>query len=255
MKRLLPLCGLLALAGCATTPEVDPVAVKLGDVDARLGRVESVVNNQSLVDLSRRIDALETQLRLLRGGVEETQNGNESVRKQQRDLYADLDRRLSALEGSRGAAGAASAAAGGGAPAVAGAANPGGTLDDATAYGHAFDALKAGEYGSAITQFRSFAESYPNSGLLDNAQYWLGEAYYVTRDYDQAAASFRAVGARWPNSRKAPDALLKLGFTQYEKKRTAEARATLQQVLVRFPNSDAAKLATDRLAKMTAEPR
>ena len=83
----------------------------------------------------------------------------------------------------------------------------------------------------------------------------MGEAYYVTRDYDQAAASFRAVGERWPNSRKAPDALLKLGFTQYEKKRTSEARATLQQVLVRFPNSDAAKLATDRLAKMTAESR
>jgi tol-pal system protein YbgF len=247
MNRWLPICLLLTLAGCATTPEADPVAVKLGDVDTRLGRVESVVNNQSLVDLSRRIDALEAQLRQLRGGVEEVQNGNESVRKQQRDLYADLDRRLGVLESG--------AKAGAGIEAVAGTPPAAGASDDVAAYGHAFDALKAGEYGSAITQFRSFADSYPKSALLDNAQYWLGEAYYVTRDYDQAAASFRMVGERWPNSRKAPDALLKLGFTQYEKKRTAEARATLQQVVARFPNSEAARLATDRLAKITAESR
>jgi tol-pal system protein YbgF len=132
---------------------------------------------------------------------------------------------------------------------VAGAA-PGG---DQGAYGRAFDALKAADYTSAITQFRDFLKTYPQSALADNAQYWLGEAYYVTRDFDSAAAAFRAVGEHYPQSRKAPDALLKLGYTQFEQKRLADARTTLGQVVQRFPGSQAAQLAADRLQKLPAE--
>ncbi len=62
--------------------------------------------------------------------------------------------------------------------------------------------------------FQQFLQSYPQSSLADNAQYWLGESYYVTRDFQNAAAAFQTVLDRWPDSRKAPDALLKLGYTQ-----------------------------------------
>jgi tol-pal system protein YbgF len=250
-------CGLvLLLAGCVTTPpEEDPVQLRLNDLDSRLGRVERVVNNQSLVELGRRVDALEAELRSLRGSTEELQNAGEGVRKQQRDLYADLDRRLAALEqGLRAAPGeaGAGAAAGGGAPAG-GTAAAGGAASaarDQEAYGRAFETLRGGDYAAAITQFRDFMKSYPQSELLDNAQYWLGEAYYVTRDYEHAAGAFRAVGERWPDSRKAPDALLKLGYTLQEQKRLPEARATLGQVVQRFPGSDAARLAAERLKKL-----
>ena len=109
----------MALAGCETTAgDPDPTQVKINDIDERLGRVERVVSNQSLLTLSQRIDVLEAQLRELRGTVEELQNSNEALRKQQRDLYADLDRRLKALgTGQGGDAGglARPAPAGGGA--------------------------------------------------------------------------------------------------------------------------------------------
>lgn len=239
-------CGLAALlAGCATTPpEEDPVQLKLNDLDGRLGRIERVVNNQSLVELGRRVDALEAELRALRGTTEELQNAGEGVRKQQRDLYADLDRRLGALEqGLRAApAGGSGAGAAGGAPASA--------PPDQDAYAHAFETLKAGDYAAAIGQFQDFMKGYPQSELLDNAQYWLGEAYYVTRDYEHAAGAFRSVGERWPDSRKAPDALLKLGYTLQEQKRLPEARTALRQVVQRYPGSDAARLAAERLKKL-----
>src|SRR5258708_26484051 len=100
MKPLLSaLCCVFLLAACASNPADDPVQVKLNDIDARLGSVERVVSNQSLVDMSRRIDALEAQLREQRGGVEVLEKAAETARKSQRDLYADLDRRLTALEG------------------------------------------------------------------------------------------------------------------------------------------------------------
>ena len=263
------------LAACATNPAEDPLQIKLNDLDTRLGRVERVVSNQSLVDMSRRLDALEAQLRELRGNTEVLQNGSEGLRKQQRDLYADLEKRIAALEtglragGEPGAAVAAAtgAAAGDGSaavsaagavkpvPAAASGAEPTTPVDDQAAYARAFDQLKSGEYHAAITQFQIFMKNYPQSALLDNAQYWIGEAYYVTRDYDLAAKAFRSVGERWPASRKAPDALLKLGYTQYEQKHLSDARATLTDVVQRFPGTDAARLATERLQKLPAEAR
>src|SRR5271166_2897100 len=92
------------LAGCASTPQPDPMQVKLDDVDQRLGRVERVVNNQSLLELSQRVDALDTQLRALRGQIEELQNGGQTLSRQQRDLYADLNQRVTGLESALKAA-------------------------------------------------------------------------------------------------------------------------------------------------------
>jgi tol-pal system protein YbgF len=235
----------VALAGCETDREPDPTQVKLTDVDERLGRVERVVSNQSLLTLSQRIDVLEAQMREMRGTIDELQNSNETLRKQQRDLYADLDRRLKAL--GSGASASASAGAGGSLPPSVG--QPAGA-DDQAAYNRAFDALKASDYNGAILQFREFLRQYPKSALADNAQYWLGEGYYVTRDYDNAIAAFHAVGEQYPQSRKAPDALLKTGYAQFELRHMADARATLSQVVQRYPGTDAAKLAAERLTKI-----
>jgi len=240
----------VALAGCETTPEPDPTQVKLTDVDERLGRVERVVSNQSLLTLSQRIDVLEAQMREMRGTIDELQNSNDTLRKQQRDLYADLDRRLKALGPGPGAGGGVLLPPAGSGPAAAGPAGQSAVADDQTAYNRAFDALKASDYNGAIAQFREFLRQYPKSALADNAQYWLGEGYYVTRDYDNAIAAFRAVGEQYPQSRKAPDALLKTGYAQFELRHMADARASLSQVVQRYPGTDAAKLAAERLTKI-----
>lgn len=264
--------GLLALSGCVTAPaEDDPLMVRIDDMDRRLGKLERVAGGQNLLDMSQRIDALQAEVRRLRGQVEVLENGNEALRKQQRDLYADLSKRLEGLEGGgagRGASGAAATSGGGtttgaiaGGAAVAGtAASVGGGAgaaagtrgaDSAEArYGRAFDALKAANYASAITGMREFLAAYPEHELADNAQYWLGEAYYVTRDYDNAIAAFTAVGQRWPQSSKAADALLKVGYAQFELKRFAAAKQTLALVESRHPGTEAARLAQERLRRI-----
>jgi tol-pal system protein YbgF len=240
-RWLVPAVCLLWLVGCATTPEEDPVLQgKLNDLDARTGKIERVVQNQSLLSLAQRADQLQNEVSVLRGRVEVLENANDTLRKQQRDLYADLDKRLSSSQG---------AAAAGGPPASGQAAADA----DQTAYNQAFDILKAGKYADAITAFGQFLKNWPQSSLADNAQYWLGESYYVTRDFQSAAAAFQTVLDRWPDSRKAPDSLLKLGFTQAELKHVAQARATLVSVSTRFPGSDAANLAAARLLQLPAQ--
>jgi tol-pal system protein YbgF len=120
-------------------------------------------------------------------------------------------------------------------------------------YGQSFDALKAGSYSIAITGFKDFLTSYPASPLAENAQYWLGEAYYVTRDFDSASGAFKSVLSKYPDSRKAPDALLKLGYTQIAQNKVGEGRATLSQVVQKYPGTDAAKLAADRLQRASGK--
>jgi tol-pal system protein YbgF len=242
VRWLLPLAAVIWLAGCASTPEEDPVLQgKLSDLDSRTTSIERVVQNQSLLSLAQRADQLQNEVSVLRGRIEVLENANETLRKQQRDLYADLDKRLAGLS-----AGPAPAAPAAGQPAA-------GAGADQSAYNQAFDILKAGKYADAIKAFQEFLQSWPQSALADNAQYWLGESYYVTRDFQSAAAAFQTLLDRWPDSRKAPDALLKLGYTQAELKHTAQARATLSSVSTRFPGSDAANLAAARLLQLPAQ--
>jgi tol-pal system protein YbgF len=237
----------LVLAGCASNSGPDPTEQRLSDVEERLGRVDRVVSNQSLVQLAQRVDSLQNDVRTLSGRIEELQNANESLRRQQRDLYNDLDKRLSSAPPPVADVGAGS----GGGPSTPAVAAAGGG-DEQSQYNRAFDQLKSGDYSGAINAFKSLAAAYPQGQFADNTQYWLGEAYYVTRDYANATAAFERVLAGWPNSRKAPDALLKLGYTQVEQKRVDVARATLQQVVSRYPGTDAARLAADRLQKLAA---
>jgi tol-pal system protein YbgF len=249
-------------AGCATTPEEDTVLqAKLNDLDARIARLERA--NQGEVEQAQRQEAEQAEVRDLRGHLDQLEHDNAALRKQQHDLYADLDARVKALSAAPAAAAAGGTAAAGGA-ATGGAATGGAAAGDAAAggepssteqavYGQSFDALRAGSYSTAITGFKDFLKSYPQSPLAENAQYWLGEAYYVNHDYDSAAEAFRTVVKKYPDGRKVPDALLKLGFTQYEQKQYGAARTTLTAVTQKYAGTDSAKLAADKLRHLPAQ--
>jgi tol-pal system protein YbgF len=271
----------LALTGCATNPEEDPVQIKLNDLETRLARIERVVSNNSLLDISNQMSALQADLRSMHNDIDVLNHALDTGRKQQRDLYADLDQRLKALEaraaGTSGApAGPASGAAAGVppgppgstvlAPGVLGAAGPagagaaGGTTApgsagaaDTVSYQAAFNLLKNNQYDQAVQAFQSFLVTYPSSPLADNAQYWLGEAYYVNRSFPEALAAFQKVLDKYPQSRKVPDALLKVGFCDYELKQYQAAKDVLTQVRTAYGDTPAGHLAQQRLDKMAAE--
>jgi tol-pal system protein YbgF len=244
--------SLAAMSGCASTPpEDDPVQIKLKELDARLSRIDRVMTNQSLLEMSNQLEALRSDVRAMHNDVDQLSNSLEAGRKQQRDLYADLERRMKAVE-SRAPAGAGAAAGDSGAALAGGAGDALGS-DDKPAYQSAFGLLKDGQYDRAIAAFQKFLASFPASQLADNGQYWLGEAYYVNRSFPEAQAAFQRVVDKYPQSRKRPDALLKIGYCQYELKQPELAKNTLTVVTTQFPDTPAAHLAQQRLEKMAAE--
>jgi tol-pal system protein YbgF len=253
MKTLkVSLAAAVVATGCSSlspsTP--DPVALRMTDLEARLIRIERVVENQSLVQLASEIEQLRSETSALRGEIETLRFESEGSASRQRELYVDVDRRLQALETapqafappplSGGAAGAASASA---------PARPAG--NDQQAYQAAFALIEARKYDEANRAFMDFLAAYPTSRNAENAQYWLAETYYVRGDYTTALGEFRKVMETYPQSAKVPDALLKAGFCQAELGDRTAARSSLQEVMRQFPDTTAARLASQRLDRLS----
>lgn len=109
---------------------------------------------------------------------------------------------------------------------------------------------REGRYPQAIAAWQRFLSAYPNSGLAGEARYWLGEAYYVSRDYQAAKEAFINLGLNAPQSPRLPDALLKLGYIYEALGDTSRAREVLQKLVQVYPNTPAAALAERRLPSL-----
>ena len=248
----IPLLTVL-LAGCATTPppEEDPVFLKLTDLEARLIRVERVIDNQSLIELVTRVDLLQSEIQTVRGETETLAFQTDNAAERQRDLYVDIDGRLQELELAVAQLQIAleeliSEEEAPPPPILL----PGSDQDN---YQSAFEVLRNGDYEESASAFEQFLAVFPSSPLADNAQYWLAETYYVQRQYMAALPAFQLVVDEYPGSSKLPDALLKIGFCHYELQQWDAARDSLERVIREFPATTAARLATQRLERILQE--
>lgn len=121
------------------------------------------------------------------------------------------------------------------------------TPEAKAAYDDAIDHLRTGYYEQAANEFRAFLDNYPHSELTDDAQYWLGEVHYVSRDFDQAKEAFIALGVNYPDSNRLPDAMLKLANIYEEGSDKAKARELLQKLVQSYPDTQAGRVAKRRL--------
>jgi len=265
--------GLLAqaLTPDQLTKRVEETSRALKDIQMDMKKLGTQMDNRAMLDLSQRVDELADEISLLRGELEVQASDLESIKIRQRELYLDTDRRMRELEdrsigqtstlapvpvpatGSGTATDSTPATTVAPASTVSAPASSETVAEEKVAYQLAFDSLKEGRYKKAKQQFNQFLKDYPNSIYAGNAQYWLGEANYVTRNFTQAVTEFNQVIELYPTSAKIPDAMLKLGYTHYELKQFGQARTMLQNLRTSHPNSTAARLAGKRLDRMRKE--
>lgn len=259
-------CAAAVIGGCASGPPGRTTATgptqaeRITMLEQRVQRLDNLAESGQLIELLQRVEALQAELRELRGDVERLGHDGESLNRRQRELYLDLDRRLQNLEsGNRPSGGAAAAVTPplalpeAVAPAQVAQAVGGG--DERRAYDGAYRLLLDGRYPVAIDAFRQYLGAHPDGQFAGNAQYWLGEAYFVTRDFPNALTEFRKVLERYPQSPKAADAMLKIGYTQYELQQWDDARRALSEAVQRAPGTTVAQLAQRRLDRMRQEGR
>ena len=341
--------GLLALCLAGVAAPAGAVNKDEQVLAERLTKLERAVNGAGMIELSKQVEALQQEVRQLRGELENQAFTLEQVRKAQRDAYADTDRRLGALEQGTNAGGAGvppdpplSTLDGPTDVAVAGkpseqtmavemarppraerrvlpiedaidtsdeaattmqpppaqrptmvlspndpppghisitpslparstqqardddamlvapsaavaAAARSETPESEAVYRDAFGMLKAGQYDQSIRGFTNYLHSYPNGQYADNAQFWVGEAYYVTRRFEPAIAQYEKLIANYPDSQKQAHALLKVGYSYDELGRSERAVQILSQLKQNYPESSAARLADQRLQRIRAK--
>lgn len=267
-----------------------PVAAGAADgatLDTRVERLERRISH--LTDLMMQIDALKRENSELRGLIEEQAHTIRTLTDRQRDLYIDIDQRLSRLQSAPEETSSRTQtqeqpAASGPAPvteisinesasgqnsnaAVSGASSSTGSSgvsvqaiplsatiseEEQRAYDNANRLLLSPDrrYDEAISAFQAFLKKYPNSRLAANAQYWLAEAYYVSQKNDQALLEFSKVMQHYPKSSKVAGAMLKTGYIHQARGEPEQARDMLDRVVKRFPRSSEAALAKQRLLSM-----
>ena len=127
------------------------------------------------------------------------------------------------------------------------------TPESEAAYREAFGLLKAGQYEQSIKGFSRYLQQYPNGQYADNAQFWVGEAYYVMRKFEPAISQYQKLISNYPDSQKQPHALLKIAYSFDELGRSDQAVKLLTQLKQKYPDSSAARLADERLQRIRAK--
>lgn len=110
--------------------------------------------------------------------------------------------------------------------------------DPQQVYQRAVDTLRSGDFLNARSQLKTFITAYPQDPLAGDANYWLGETFYVRGQYDEAAQTFSSGVQNYPEARKAPDNLMKLGMTLAQLGEAGQACLTFSEVPARYPNAD-----------------
>src|SRR2546425_5635371 len=102
---------------------------------------------------------------------------------------------------------------------------PASTLSDKEAYDRAQQHYGQGHYDVALTSFRLFLVQYPDSPLVPNAHFWMGECYVRAHDYERGLEQYEHVVRKYPKSTKAAPALYRKAMTFLELNNKEAARS------------------------------
>jgi tol-pal system protein YbgF len=129
---------------------------------------------------------------------------------------------------------------------VAGAVAPGGGTAEQY-YATGVQKLSERSYTAASMAFEQIIAEYPQHERAPDAQFQLGETYYLQEQYEDAYAALEAVAEQWPDAPRAPAALYRAGAIAEEQRQFDRARTYYERVRERYPESEEARQAQQRL--------
>lgn len=241
----------------ATNNSVNPTSVA---VDTGASATATNINWQ----IMQKNQQLESDLRSLRGKLEEQDNEIAQLKHELENRYADLDQRLELLQQKvdpeastttednqqdtppsnttiTNASSSTTAAAVNKAPVVVSTQNTS-ELEKA-AYTVALDAYKQGGAKKAIAPMQNFIKNNPNSVYISNAYFWLAEFNLAIEptNYAEAKKNYGIVANQYPNSSRAPRAVYQLyNIAKEVDKNSTQANQYKAKLLKQYPKSEEA---------------
>ncbi|MFY8272599.1 tol-pal system protein YbgF [Pseudoalteromonas sp. SSDWG2] len=257
MKPKLILAALLMSGSThvwAAPAPVSEATASESSIEQRLSRLEQLMQTRNLLqaNLQQQLDLLQDEVSQLRGITEEHSYKLEKVLQRQRELYQEIEERVSAAYSQQPSYDSQSATTA--VPTVDNEVTQTPVSSDVSendAYDKAVKLIMQDKrYDAAIPEFQAFVKAYPNSVYVPNAHYWLGQLLTIKGDTAGAKFHFETVVNQHADSTKRPDALLKLATLEQQQGQLARAKQLFNEVITQYPDSTAAKLAADRVSKM-----
>ena len=234
----------VAELGRSSRPASSATAPVAGTLEQRLAALERVVEARAegQVRMQQQLQILLDEVSELRGVTETHSYQLEEIVQRQRDIYQEIDRRVSAVQGNNRPAATSQ-------PDVSGpAAMVSTNVSETDAYDKAVNmVLKDRRYDAAIPEFETFLRTYPNSVYAPNAHYWLGQLLFNNSELAKAKTQFERVVNNFADSNKVADALLKLGQIAERENDKAKAVAHYRKLVSDHGSSTSARLAKERL--------
>ena len=95
-----------------------------------------------------------------------------------------------------------------------------------------------GNYESAIAGFTQFINSSPDSPVVPDANYWIGDCYYKLKQYDKSLEVLKAYVASNAQSNYAPEAYIKIALCYKELNQKDKYKETLNKITENYPSFD-----------------
>ncbi len=111
------------------------------------------------------------------------------------------------------------------------------------------DYLK-GNFQLAIESFSIYKDHFPESPLVDNALYWIGECYFSQQKYQDAISQFDDLILSYPQGDKTAAAYLKKGISLMEMEKNEEAMAVFKTLIGKFPLEEETKIAQQKIKEL-----
>ncbi|WP_144393820.1 tol-pal system protein YbgF [Pleionea sediminis] len=219
-------------------------------VEERLERLEQMAESrgQLQADVMFQINAIQEELQNLRGQVEEHEYKLKQLQDRQRDLYKDIERRLSQLQNMGQVSSSSSSDSSESSDSSSNLSSI--KSDDVHgAYQEIFSKVRAKKYAEAVTEYKAFLTQYPNSQYEASVHYWLGQIYFIQQNLDAALNEYKIVTSKHGNSSRAPDAMVKQGKVLVLQNKLDEAKAIFNKVIENYSGAPQ-QLAKNELQKL-----
>jgi tol-pal system protein YbgF len=239
----------LALAGCASRADVERIRRDQQEMRARLADVQVALDS-----MNRRLDTV-------RSSASESGSSSASVRALEKRI-AELESRgtvptPTTIEGVTGAPTPPIEKPAPNVPRTE-AANLALRREDRQpaspaneTYRRALQSYRDGQPDQAIQQFREYLRNNPKSDQADNAQYWIGEAYYSKNDYNRSIIELNEVLLKYPQGDQVPGALLALATSFSNSGDKIDAKLILQKLVSDHPRSEEAEVGRRQLQTLS----